>query len=116
MSHVSNLELCSNMWAKFELLYRDTEFMELDTILIQLSSRTAFDFDFVIHFADSLNRNFTRLKKIGTKDVPDWMFTIWLLNGLTSEYDSFRKIFFFLKSIKATSSASKADMRAGNIQ
>ena len=45
--------------------------MELDTILIQLSSRTASDFDSLVHFADSLMRNFTRLKKIGTKDVPD---------------------------------------------
>ncbi len=71
MSHVSNLELCSDMWAKFELLYRDTGFMNLDTILIQLSSRTASDFDYVFHFADSLICNFTRLKKIGTKDVPD---------------------------------------------
>lgn len=42
------------------------------------------------HFADSLKRDSTRLKEIGTKDVLDWMFTTWLLNGLTSEYDSFR--------------------------
>ena len=34
MSHVSNLDLCSDMWAKFELLYRDTGFMERDAILI----------------------------------------------------------------------------------
>ncbi len=59
------------MWTKFELLYRDTGFMELDTILIQLSSRIASDFDYLVHFADSLMCNFTRLKKIGTNDVPD---------------------------------------------
>ncbi len=41
------------------------------------------------YFAGSLKRNLTQLKKIGTKDVSDWMFTTWLLQGLTSEYDSF---------------------------
>ena len=71
MSHVSNFELCSDMWAKFELLYQDTGFMERDTIHIRLSNRTASDFDDVAHFADSLNRDSRRLKEIGTKDVPD---------------------------------------------
>lgn len=65
MSHVSNLELCSEMWAKFELLYRDTGFMERDAILIRLSNKTASDFDDVAHFADSLKRDSTRLKEIG---------------------------------------------------
>lgn len=89
MPHVSNLDLCSNIWAKIELLYRDTGFMERDTILIRLSSKTASDFENVAHFADSLKLDSIRLKEIGTKDVPDWMFTSWLLCGLTSEYDSF---------------------------
>lgn len=73
MSHVSSLDLCSDMWTKFELLYRDTGFMERDTILIRLSSKTASDFEDVAHFANSLKRDSTRLKEIGTKDVPDWM-------------------------------------------
>lgn len=90
MSHVGGMDLCSDMWAKFETLYRDTEFMERDAILIRLSSRTASDFSNVAEFADSLKRDCTRLKEIGTKDVPDWMFTTWLLHGLDSEYDSFR--------------------------
>lgn len=63
--------------------------MERDTILIRLSSKTASDFENVAHFADSLKLDSIRLKEIGTKDVPDWMFTSWLLRGLTSEYDSF---------------------------
>ena len=90
MSHVSNLELCSDMWAKFELLYRDTGFIERDAILIRLSSKTSSDFDDVAQFAYSLKRDSTRLKEIGTTDVPNWMFTTWLLHGLSSEYDSFR--------------------------
>lgn len=90
MSHVSSLDLCSDMWTKFEPLYRDTGFMERDTILIRLSSKMASDFEDVAHFAYSLKRDSTRLKEIGTKDVPDWMFTSWPLHGLTSEYDSFR--------------------------
>ncbi len=83
ISHGSNLKLCSDMWAKFELLYRDTGFMERDTIFIRLSSKTASDFDDMAHFARILKRNSTRLKEIGTKDVPDGMFTTWLLNCLT---------------------------------
>ena len=90
MSHVNNLDLCSDMWAKFELLYRDTGFIERDAILIRLSSKTSSNFDDVAQFVDSLKRNSTRLKEIGTTDVPSWMFTTWLLHGLSSKYDSFR--------------------------
>lgn len=90
MSHVSGMALCSDMWAKFESLYRDTGFMERDAIFIRLSSQTASDFHNVAQFASSLKRDCMRLKEIGTKDVPDWMFTTWLLHGLDSEYDSFR--------------------------
>lgn len=90
LSHVNNLDLCSDIWTKFEHLYRDTGFMERDTILIRLSSKTASDFEDVAHFAASLKRDSTRLKEIGFTDVPDWVFTTWLLQGLTSEYDSFR--------------------------
>ena len=90
LSLVNNLDLCADIWTKFEHLYRDTGFMERDTILIRLSSKTASDFEDVAHFAASLKRDSTRLKEIGITDVPDWMFTTWLLQGLTSEYDSFR--------------------------
>lgn len=90
MSHVSGMALCSDMWAKFESLYRDTGFIERDAIFIRLSSQTASDFNNVAQFASSLKRDCTRLKEIGTNDVPDWMFTTWLLHGLDSEYDSFR--------------------------
>lgn len=90
MSYISGMALCSDMWAKFESLYRDTGFVERDEIFIRLSSQTASDFHDVAQFANSLKRDSARLKEIGTKDVPDWMFTTWLLHGLDSEYDSFR--------------------------
>lgn len=41
-------------------------------------------------FADNLKYNFTQLKKIGTKDVSDWIFTTWLLNSLFLEYNFFQ--------------------------
>lgn len=69
MSQVSNLDDCSDMWAKFELLYRDTGFMERDAILIRLSSETSADFDDVAHFADSPRRDSTGRKEIGTKEI-----------------------------------------------
>ena len=50
MSYVSSIDLFSDFRAKFETLYRDTRFMELDAILIQLSSRTASDFSKVAQF------------------------------------------------------------------
>lgn len=90
LSHVSGMALCSDMWAKFESLYRDTGLDERDAIFIRLSTLTASDFANVAQFAGSLKRDHTRLKEIGTKDVPDWMFTTWLLHGLGSEYDCFR--------------------------
>lgn len=90
MSHVSGMALCSDIWAKFESLYRDTGFMERDAIFIRLSSQTASDFHNVAQFASSLKRECTRLKEIGTKDIPNWIFTTWLLHGPDSEYDSLR--------------------------
>ena len=77
------------MWTKFEALYRNTGFMERNAIFIRLSTQTALDFSNVAQFADSLKRNCTRLKEIGTKDVLDKEFTSWLLHDLDSEYDSF---------------------------
>ena len=41
MFHISGMDLCSDIWAKFETVYRDKEFIEWDAILIRLSSRTA---------------------------------------------------------------------------
>ena len=78
---------------KFEPLYSlywDTGFIERDAIFICLSTQTSLDFANVTVFADNIKRNLTRLKEIGTKNVPDWMYTTWFLNGLDSEYDSFR--------------------------
>lgn len=71
MSHVSDMDFCFDMWTKFELFYYDTSFMERNVIFIQLLSQTALDFSNDAQFADSPKRNSTRLKKIGTKDVPD---------------------------------------------
>ena len=90
MSYVSNPDLCSDIWAKFELLYRDTGFMERDAIFIRLCSKTSSDFDDVAKFADILKFYSTWLKEIGTTDVPSWMFTTWLFHGLGPEYDSFQ--------------------------
>ena len=90
MSHVGDMELASDMWKKFESLYRDTGFIERDSIFIRLSTQTLSDFSDVAEFADNIKRNSTRLKEIGTTDVPNWMYTTWLLNGLDSGYDSFR--------------------------
>ena len=78
------------MWKKFESLYRDTGFIERDSIFIRLSTQTLSDFADVAEFADNIKRNSIRLKEIGTTDVPNWMYTTWLLNGLDSDYDSFR--------------------------
>ncbi len=63
--------------------------MQRDAILIRLFSRTASDLSNVAQFVDSLKPDCKRLKEIGMKDVPDCMFTIWLLHGLDSKYDSF---------------------------
>lgn len=38
MSHVNGMDLCSDMWTKFEVLYQDTGFMERDAIFIRLST------------------------------------------------------------------------------
>ncbi len=89
MSHVSDMGLASEMWKRFESLYRDTGFIERNSIFTRFSIQTLLDFDDVAQFADNIKRNSIRLKEIGTKDVPDWMYTTWFLHGLSSEYDSF---------------------------
>lgn len=90
MSHVGDMELGSEMWKRFESLYRDSGFIEHNTIFMRLSTQTLSDFDNVAQFADTIKRNSIRLKEIGTTDVPDWMYTSWFLHGLSSKYDSFR--------------------------
>ena len=75
MSHIGDMGLASEMWIKFELLYQDTEFIERDSIFIRFSTQTLSDFDNVAQFVDNIKRNFTWLKEIGTKDVPDCMYT-----------------------------------------
>ena len=90
MSQVGDMGLASEMWKRFESLYRDTGFIERDSIFIRLSTQTLSDFDDVAQFADNIKRNSIRLKEIGTKDVPDWMYIMWFLHDLCSEYDSFR--------------------------
>ena len=90
MSHVGDMELASDMWKKFESFYRDTGFIKRDSIFIRLSTQTLSDFAYVAEFADNIKRNSTRLKEIGTTDVPNWMYTTWLLNALDSNYDSFQ--------------------------
>ena len=89
MSHVSGIDLCSDMWTKFEMFYWDTGFMEHNAIFIYLSSQTALNFSNVAQFADSLKCNYIHLKKIGVKDLSDWVFTILLFHNLDSKYDSF---------------------------
>ncbi len=89
MSHIGDMELASDMWKKFDSFYRDTRFIERDSIFI-LSTQTISDFSNIAEFTDNIKRNSTRLKKIGTTDIPNWMYTTWLLNGLDSGYDSFR--------------------------
>ena len=67
MSHVGDMGLASDMWKKFETLYRDTGFIERDAIFIRLSTQTLYDFANVAEFADNIKRNSTRLKEIGKR-------------------------------------------------
>ena len=76
MSQVGDMGLASEMWKRFESLYRDTGFIERDSIFIRLSTQTLSDFDDVAQFADNIKRNSIRFKEIGTKEVPDWMYTM----------------------------------------
>ena len=70
-SHLSGIDFCSDMWSQFESLYEDTKFVERNTILIWWFSQTASDFNNIAQLIDSLKRVCTRLKKTGTKDLPD---------------------------------------------
>ncbi len=90
MSHVDDMGLASEMWKRFESLYRDTGFIKRDSIFIRLFTQTLSDFDDVAQFTDNIKRNSIWLKEIGTNDVPDLMYTTWFLHVLSSEYDSSR--------------------------
>lgn len=80
MSHVGDMGLASNMWKRIESLYRDTRFIERDSIFIRLPTETLSDFDDVAQFADDIKRNSIRLHEIDTKDVPDWMYMALVLS------------------------------------
>ena len=80
MSHVGDMGLASNMWKRIESLYRDTGFIERDSIFIRLPTETLSDFDDVAQFADDIKRNSIRLNEIDTKDVPGWMYMALVLS------------------------------------
>lgn len=90
MPHVGDMELVSDMWERFETLYRDSRFIERNTIFMRLSTQTLSDFHEVSQFTDTIKRNSIRVREIDTTDVPDVLYTTWPLRGLSSEYDSFR--------------------------
>ena len=90
MSHVHGLSNCSLMWKKFQTLYRNTGFLERDAIFIRLSTKTLDDFQGVAEFANAIKKDATRLKEIGVTDLPSWIYTTWLLHGLSSEYNGFK--------------------------
>ncbi len=75
MSHGGDMRLASEMWKRFELLYQDTGFIECDSIFICLSTQWLSNFDDVVQFADNIKQNSIRLKEIGSKDVPGWIYT-----------------------------------------
>lgn len=51
------------------------------------------DFDDIVQFANNIKQNFIWLKKIDTKNIPDWMYNTWFLHDHSSKYDSFHMIF-----------------------
>ncbi len=90
MSHVHGLYNCSLMWKKFQTLYRNTGFLERDAIFIRLSTKTLDIFQGIAEFANAIKKDATRLKKVGITDLPSWIYTKWLLHGLSSEYNGFK--------------------------
>lgn len=63
--------------------------MENNVIFICLCFQTALNFNNVIQFANSLKYNYIHLKKIGIKNLLDWVFTLLLFYNLDSKYSSF---------------------------
>ena len=88
--YVGDMNLAFDIWKKFQSFYLDTRFIEPDCIFICLSTQTLSDFINVTEFADNIKRNSIWLKKISTKDVPNWRYTTWLLNGLDSDHNCLR--------------------------
>ena len=78
------------MWKKFQTLYRNTGFLERDAIFIRLSTKTLDIFQGIAEFANAIKKDATRLKKVGITDLPSWIYTKWLLHGLSSEYNGFK--------------------------
>lgn len=78
------------MWKKFQLLYRNTGFLERDAAFIRLSTKTLEDFQGVAEFANAIKKDAKRLKEIGLTDLPSWIYATWLLHGLSSGYDGFK--------------------------
>lgn len=89
MLHVRKMELASDMWKKFEFLYRDTGFIAQNSIFICLLTQTLSSFADLAEFANNIKQSSTRLKKIGITDIFNWMYTILLPNGLNSCYNFF---------------------------
>lgn len=87
MFHVHGLSNCSSMWKKFQTLYRNTGFLERDTIFIRPSTKAIEDFQRIAEFANAIKKDATRLKEIGITDLPSWINTTWLLHELSSEYN-----------------------------
>ena len=90
MSHVHGLSNCSLMWKKFQTFHRNTGFLQRDAIFIWLSTKTLDDFQGIAEFANAIKKDATRLKEIGITDLPSWIYTTWLLHGLSSEYNGFK--------------------------
>ncbi len=90
MSHVHGLSNCTLMWKKFQTLYRNTGFLERDAIFIRLSTKTLDDLQGIAEFANAIKKHAIWLKEIGITDLPSWIYTTWLLHGLSSEYNGFK--------------------------
>lgn len=80
------------MWKKFQILYKNTGFLDCNTIFIQLLTKTLKDFQGVAEFANVIKKDATRLKKIGVTDLPIWIYKTWLLHRLSSEYNGFKMV------------------------
>ncbi len=78
------------MCKKFQSLYRNTGFLERDAIFIRLSTKTLDDFQGMAEFTTAIKKNATRLKEIGITDLRSWIYTTWLLHGLSFEYNVFK--------------------------
>ncbi len=74
MSHVSGIDLCSDMWSKFETLYRDTGFMERDAIFIRFIFKRPQISVLLPNLRTAWSVTVHAWRKSAQKDVPEWMF------------------------------------------